>query len=76
MTATFANAKRAFAVSSNALEPCKVCGARFDRVTDGINHYIAEHECWLLHVGTETTRDESGAPWQSTVAYLATYRGE
>lgn len=28
VTATFANTKRAFRVISNALEPCKICGAR------------------------------------------------
>ena len=35
-----------------------------------VNHYIAQHGYALLHVGTETSRDDKGKPWHNTIAVL------
>jgi hypothetical protein len=39
-----------------------------------INHYLSEHHCVLIHVGQETTRDDTGKPWQYTVAVIGRKR--
>jgi hypothetical protein len=38
-------------------------------ISEAINHYIG-HGYHLLHVGTETSHDDQGKPWHSTVALL------
>lgn len=71
-----ANVKMTHSVSSNEFGPCDICmqpttsGRPNDAIHDKINHYL-EHGCEILHVGTETTHDQDGRPWHSTVAVLA-----
>ncbi|HDY7982788.1 hypothetical protein [Vibrio vulnificus] len=36
-----------------------------------VNHYIEQHGYKLLHVGQESTTDNEGKPYHSTVAVLA-----
>ncbi len=59
-------------LSTNVWKSCEECGKHFDDDEDvavQINHYF-EHDYRLLHVGSQTTRDESGALWHSTIAIL------
>lgn len=35
-----------------------------------VNHYIAEHDYQILHVGTQTSHGPTGEPWHNTVAVL------
>jgi hypothetical protein len=44
--------------------------AGVDNLAESINHYISEHGYRLLHVGTESDRDDEENPWHSTVAVL------
>ncbi len=39
-------------------------------IDKSINHYIQEHGYKLLHIGSETTRDDKGRPYDTTVAVL------
>jgi hypothetical protein len=63
-------------LSTNRGGHCKHCDfklhsfADVDNLADAINHYIAEHGYRLLHVGTETDRDDEELTWHSTVAVL------
>ena len=36
-----------------------------------LNHQIEAHGRQLIHIGTETSRDDEGRLWSHTVAYLA-----
>jgi len=52
---------------------CKICGFQFseyDGFSGQINHFLEKHNYKLLHVGQETSRDDKGSPWQSTVAIV------
>lgn len=40
-----------------------------DYLSKMINHYLS-HGYEVKHVGQETSRDDDGNPWQSTVAIL------
>ena len=63
-------------ISTNLGETCKHCtfsiGAwsNGDNFAASIEHYINEHGYKLLHVGSETDRDDEGPPWQSTIAVV------
>jgi hypothetical protein len=61
-------------LSSSIGQHCQLCSAAIGYDEKGlateINHYITEHGCRLLHIGQETSRDDKGSPWQSTVAFL------
>ena len=68
--------KRTTQVSSNIGTSCDHCNERIGAfelsgdITPSINHYIEAHGYCLLHVGTQTSHDTNGQPWQSTVAIL------
>ena len=59
-------------ISTNIGTSCKHCTQQvgLDRLAESINHYIKKHGYKLLHVGTETSHDQVGKPWHSTVAVL------
>ena len=59
-------------ISTSVETKCEHCTERIggDDLAKSINHYIQQHGYKLLHVGTETSRDMDGNPWQSTVAVL------
>lgn len=50
---------------------CPVCGHWEDAadIDVRINHLLG-HEFQLLHIGSETSFDETGKPWVQTVAIL------
>lgn len=71
------NVKRTVEISSNIGQGCDHCdewvGASMrgnGGVATSINHYIEAHGYKLLHVGSQTSRDDEGKPWHSTVAIL------
>src|SRR5262245_48768545 len=69
------NAKRTTHVSTNIYRGCEHCGESVGamgngNIADSINHYIEKHGYYLLHVGTETSRDDEGNIWHHTVAVL------
>lgn len=51
---------------------CKHCDRKVsaDDLAGSINHYIKEHAYKLLHIGSDTSRDDQGLPWHSTIAIL------
>ncbi len=59
-------------LSTNTGTRCEHCstGVGLDKFTESINHYIGQHGYKLLHVGTETSHDDGGKPWHSTIAIL------
>ena len=61
-------------LSSSIGKHCQLCTAAIGYDDKGlaneINHYITEHGYRLLYLGQETSRDDKGNPWQSTVAFL------
>ena len=64
--------KEVVAVSSSFWKCCKYCTAlkmSEDSVEDQVNHYLG-HGLKLLHIGTESSRTETGEIWLSTVALL------
>jgi hypothetical protein len=59
-------------LNTNTLTSCQACNFSFNDWYDlgkQIQHYI-EHGYKVIHVGQETSRDNEGNPWQSTVAVL------
>jgi hypothetical protein len=72
--------KRVVSFSSSSGRGCEHCDDSLgidrhplegiERLTRSVNHYIEHHGYHLLHVGQETSRDDEGKPWQSTVAVL------
>lgn len=60
-------------LSSNIQKPCPHCNEMKigddQDVGDKISHYL-KHGYKLLHVGQETSQDNGGNPWQSTVAVV------
>lgn len=62
-------------VSTTVEQSCPFCGEwmggemKFD---ESVRHLIEAHGCTLLHVGTQTTPDQKGGPWHSTVAVVGT----
>jgi hypothetical protein len=64
--------KEVVEVSSSFWKTCKYCSAlklSEDSVEAQVNHYLG-HGLKLLHIGTESSRTDEGAIWQSTVAVL------
>jgi len=64
--------KEVVQVSSSFWKCCKYCSAlklSQDSVEEQVNHYLG-HGLKLLHIGTESSRTDDGAVWQSTVAVL------
>jgi len=59
-------------VSTDIGTHCEHCAEWIgsERLAKSINHYIEDHGYKLLHVGTETTCDDGGKPWHTTVAVL------
>ncbi len=60
-------------ISTDVVSPCEHCG-KWDRIDIGlderVNHYVKQHGYKLLHVGTETSHDDKGNPWHSTVVVV------
>jgi len=59
-------------LSTNIDKSCEVCQFRFNNWYDlgnRIQHYL-DHGYKLLHVGSETSHDDEGKPWHSTVAVV------
>lgn len=62
-------------ISTNIHETCKhgctlpYAGEFFE---SNVNHYIQEHGYKILHVGQESTSDNEGKPYHSTIAVLTT----
>jgi len=60
-------------LSTNIVKSCAVCRKGFNAyesdIARQINHYL-DHDYKLLHVGQETSHDDDGKPWHSTVAVL------
>jgi hypothetical protein len=64
-------------VSTGVGTYCEHCGepvgcfeGKDPGLAKSVNHYIEQHGYTLLHVGTETSRDDQGKPWHATVAVL------
>jgi len=62
-------------ISTNILESCKhgcklPYGGEFFEFN--VNHYIQDHGYKVLHIGQESTFDEEGKPYHSTIAVLTT----
>jgi len=59
-------------VSTSVGRPCRINGCGFflglDKFQESCNHLIQQHGLKCLHVGQETSHDNDGKPWQSTVA--------
>ena len=49
---------------------CELCDFFPHDFAPAVNHFMDKHGYRLLHVGTETTRDDEGKPWHTTVAVL------
>lgn len=64
--------KTVVTVSTNVGMGCPMCGQPIgiDRFDESVRHLVEAHDYVLLHVGSETTRDERGNPWHSSVAIL------
>lgn len=63
-------------VNSSIRESCRICKKSlpennyYDSVADLINHYVS-HGAKVEHIGTETQLNDSGEPYDSTVAILS-----
>ena len=59
-------------ISTGIAKHCEHCSKWIgaERFAESINHYIEVHGYKLLHIGTETTRNDEGKPWHTTVAVL------
>ncbi len=64
--------KNTIRISSDTHHNCSVCGDfRFEEdVSAGINHMIQQHDFTLFHVGTQTTHDNNGNIYHTTIAIL------
>ena len=67
--------KQLFHISTSVIGNCPVCGAGGEKISMDDSEYfekmcnhLFEHGLKCLHVGQETSRDDQGKPWQSTVA--------
>ena len=76
MSSVYAGVGHVVTVSTNVRHSCEHCEFRIgpsehnDGLKDSVNHYITKHGYRLLHVGTQTDRDDEGNPWHLTVAVL------
>jgi hypothetical protein len=73
----YAEIRHCVYISTNIGTGCEHCDYAIgalargtDDLASSINHYIEQHAYRLLHVGTETSYDDHGKPWHSTVAVL------
>lgn len=60
-------------ISTDVEQSCEHCTERVGGnryFGESINHYIEQHGYKLLHVGSETTRDDAGTPWHTTVSVV------
>ena len=59
-------------LSSENEAQCEHCTERVggEHFAASVNHYIAEHDYQILHVGTQTSHGPNGEPWHNTVAVL------
>lgn len=62
-----------YRLSTNESIRCPICqfttyGGDTLAFDDVCNHIIKEHKLHCLHVGQETSRNNDGHPWHSTVA--------
>ena len=59
-------------ITTSIEKSCEHCTTQVggDRFAESVNHYIENHGYKLLHVGTETTHDMNGSPWQVSVAVV------
>ena len=59
-------------VSSNIGAGCPLCNSNFflglEKFDESCNHLMQQHNLKCLHVGQETSYDNNGKPWHSTVA--------
>jgi len=58
-------------VSSNVGAGCPLCNDFFmglEKFDESCNHLMQQHKLKCLHVGQETSHDNDGKPWHSTVA--------
>ncbi len=54
--------------SDRTFGSCDICKESFsDELDEVANHYVQQHGFAFVHVGQETTNDQSGKPWQMTV---------
>ena len=67
-----AEIKHVVRVSTDSGMICEYCRLSLSerKFAELVNHYIDKHKLKLLHVGTETRRDDEGKPSYSTVAVL------
>jgi len=59
-------------ISTDVSRRCDHCNQMIgsNLFAESVNHYLSAHNYKLLHVGSETTRDENGNPWHTTIAVL------
>jgi hypothetical protein len=60
-------------ISTDVSTGCEHCDKMLGgsaNFAESINHYIDQHGYKLLHVGSETTRDDVGNPWHCSVAVV------
>lgn len=73
MTNIFSTKSVVVKLSSDISSGCKYC-SEFEAFNKGIdevaNHYIDKHGFDLLHIGQESSNDNDGKPWQSTIIML------
>jgi hypothetical protein len=64
--------KQVVHISTDVSGPCKECGTRVggEEFAEAVNHYIGAHHYRLLHVGSQSSVDQDGKPFQMTVAVL------
>jgi hypothetical protein len=61
-------------LSSDVDKGCDECHKFISGFAEAINHYLQLHDYRLLHVGTETVRDDEGRPHHTTVAVVGKQR--
>jgi hypothetical protein len=58
-------------VSSSEIRQCPLCSSSLDGVNkfeEACQHLSETHTLKRLHIGQETSHDDEGRPWNSTVA--------
>jgi len=62
-------------ITTNASKGCEECDSVLSGVENfagAVNHYLQVHGYRLIHLGSQTSHDYQGNPWQSTIAVLGT----
>jgi hypothetical protein len=59
-------------ISTNIGGGCEHCSfpIGLDKFAESVNHYIEQHGYKLLHIGTESSRDDDDRLWHHTVAVV------